>query len=179
MNWFPSMLATRLPLPIEYSRVRRVVHQAFVRKEIHAEQMAHALDVWHRTGQEMPGVRIGVPLARVLGQLLRLVARRIEGHRQQHEIAADSGLESTLEDVEVIGDAEAELRQRTARVDEVDRHDLAAQRREGNRMPRLIDQREVRDRLTEPTGGTVDAESVIRFSCASRCAVSGSCSDGW
>ena len=58
-------------------------------------------------------------------------------------------LEALLEDAEVVGDAQAEVRQRAARVDEVDGDDLAAQVGERDRPALLIGQCEVRHRLAD------------------------------
>ena len=44
--WFPSMFATRRPCRSMHGRVGRVVHQPFVRIEVHTEQAADTLDVW-------------------------------------------------------------------------------------------------------------------------------------
>ena len=50
-----------------------------------------------------------------------------------------TSLIATLDDAEVIREPEAELRQRACRVDEIERHDLAAEDRQGHALPRLVD----------------------------------------
>ena len=81
-------------------------------KAVHAEQVTDTLDVGGRPGQEVPGRRIGVPLAGILRQHVGRVVDRVERHRQQHQIASELRLETFLQHAEVVGDAQAEIRQR-------------------------------------------------------------------
>ena len=87
-----------------------VVHETFVGKEVHSEQATDLLHVGHRPGQEVPALGIGVPPAGVLRQNVWRVMDGVEGDRQQDEIASQPGLETLLEDTEVVGDPQAEIR---------------------------------------------------------------------
>lgn len=104
-----------------------VVHETFVRKEVHSEQATDLLHVGHRPSQEVPALGIGVPPAGVLRQDLWRVMDGVERDRQQDELASQPGLETPLQDAKVVGDSQAEIRQWATRVDEIDGHDLAAQ----------------------------------------------------
>src|SRR5262245_29810745 len=104
-----------------------MAHQAFVGERIDAELVTDTLHVRDRTREEVPRGRIGLPLAGVLREHFRRIASRVECDGQQGEIASELRLKALAKGAEVVGDAQAEVRQRATGVDEVYGNDLPAQ----------------------------------------------------
>src|SRR6267142_720112 len=88
------------------------------------------------------------PNSRVLQQNIGLIVGRIEGHSQQDEIAPEFLFEPLLQPGKIVRGAKAEVRQGTARVNEVERYNLADKLREFDSAAVLVKQREIRDSLT-------------------------------
>src|SRR5262245_60949167 len=114
-------------LPIDEHRVQGMVHEPFVWKRLDAKHAAHALNVLLGAGQKMPDGAVCAPLFRVLGQNFGRVVNRIERDREQDEVFSQPLFESLLKSAEIIGEAEAEIRQRAVRVDEIQRDHRATQ----------------------------------------------------
>src|SRR5260221_7051883 len=101
-----------------------MVQQPLVRICAYPEHVAHALDLSRRPRQEVPFGCVSAPLTGVLIQYLRRVVRGIERNRQQHEITAQLAMKTFPKHVEVVGEAKAEIRQRTGRVNEIHSEEL-------------------------------------------------------
>ena len=95
-----------------------------------AEEVTHVAHRSRRAGKEMPRARVGIPCACVFGQNFGRVVLGIESNGQQHQVAPESILKAPLHLRKMVCHAQAEIRQRTAGVDEVDGHDPAAKLRE-------------------------------------------------
>src|ERR1035438_8025822 len=67
-----------LSLAIDHCGMEGMGEEAFVFPEVHAKQSGHAFDLGHGAGQEVPGVRVGLPDARILGKRLALIVFGID-----------------------------------------------------------------------------------------------------
>src|SRR5215831_16427532 len=123
--------------------MQRVIEQPLVRIRVYAEHVAHAFNLGGGPRQEMPIGSVGAPLRGVFSQNLRRVVRGIERDGQQHQIPTEIALKAFLKRVEIVREAKAEIRERTARVDEVYGEELAAEIGEPDALPLLIRQRKV------------------------------------
>src|SRR5262245_42751560 len=69
----PFDIGNHSPLSVDECGVERVVQQAFIRKEVHSEEVTHPLHVTGLPGEKVPGRRIGIPPAGILRQNLRRI----------------------------------------------------------------------------------------------------------
>jgi hypothetical protein len=99
----------QLAIAINNSRMQGVIHQAFVREEVHSEHVGDAAYLDFRTSQEVPSFWISLPGSRVAGQDLRAVALRIEGDGEQHKIAARCCLKPPLKYAKVIWPSDSRM----------------------------------------------------------------------
>jgi hypothetical protein len=73
---------------IDDSGVKRVVHQAFIRKDIHSEHTSYVLNIACRSGEKMPCAGVGLPGGGVVGENVGLVPDWVECNRKQCQIGA-------------------------------------------------------------------------------------------
>src|SRR5450432_2573439 len=116
-----------------------MIHQAFVRKEVHAEKVVNPLYLGYRTGKKVPGVRVSLPGTGIAGENVGLVTGRVKSYSEQNQVATELLLEPLLDGAKSVGVAIAEVRQRAAGVDKVHGHHLAAKLRKRNPMAPLVD----------------------------------------
>src|SRR5579871_781262 len=119
--------------------------QSFILPGSSAEHAAHPLNISEGASQEIPHLGNGLPYLPVARQNGGLIVDRIEGDSQQDQIPAL--LESLLETSEIVGEAEAIIRERTSCIDEIERDYLAPELRKTDRTAGLIDERKIGHRL--------------------------------
>jgi hypothetical protein len=105
----PFDVGNHFPLPVDDRGMERVVHQTFLGKEVHSEQVTDAPHVTDRPSKEVPGGLICLPLGGILRQNLGRIVNRVERDSQQDKIASELRLEMLLEYGEVTGNTQAEL----------------------------------------------------------------------
>ena len=116
------------------------------------------------------------PDPRVVGERALLVVLGIDDDREEHQVAAETIGEALLKLPEVAGQPEAIRRVRAAEVGEGHGDDLAGELREGDRLPALVGEHEVRHGLSTASGFGAPAGDARPFSNFSRRSSSGSCS---
>jgi hypothetical protein len=155
--------------------MQRMVHEPFIRKIVHSKQVADVLNVGHGTGKEMPGCRVGFPVSGVLFEDIRIIPLRIESNGEQYQFSTHPRLKPLLEYAEVIGVAEAEVWQRTTRIDKVYGDNFADELRECGAQAILVRQCKI-GRTFPDFQAEAGAGWESWFSNFNRRAVSGSCS---
>jgi hypothetical protein len=102
-----------LSLAIDDCRMQGMVHEPFIRKIVHSEHVAYALNVRHGSGEKMPGCGVGFPSLGVLCEDIGVIPLRIEGNSEQYEFSTHLFLKTLLEYAEVVGAALPEVWQGT------------------------------------------------------------------
>jgi hypothetical protein len=115
------------PLAVDHGGPEQMVERPFVRKEIQTEHLTDVLYVGDFSRQEGPRAGVRLPLACVLREHFRPIAQRIEADCEEDEVLAELLWKAPLQDAEVVGAAQTELRQRTTGVDERQRDDFSAE----------------------------------------------------
>jgi hypothetical protein len=118
----------------------RMIHKAFIGKSVYSKKPADPAYFGYRAGQEMPTIRVGVPLGRIFSEDLGLIVNWVEGNGEQYQIPSELPSKSLLQDAEIIRDAEAIVGKWTACINEIYRHHLAGKLRKRNTPAILIDQ---------------------------------------
>jgi hypothetical protein len=101
-------------------------------------------DALRGPGEERPAGQVATKPASILAQHLGRVVVRVDGHRDEGDVPAESGAEVFLDLDHLVGRRRTHIR--AAREDEVERDDLAAQRGRGELSAVLRGQREVERR---------------------------------
>ena len=149
MKSFPSTVAARRPSRSMTAVCNECVISPSSAQYSNAERVADALDPRRVAGEEMPAGPAGAFSRGVGRQHRRRVVFRIEGDREQHQVAVHARGEPIADRPEVGHHPRAVVGQRTARVDEGDGDDFPLQRRQGHGSVRLIGQLEIRHRRSD------------------------------
>ena len=91
----------------------------------------------------------GRPAARVLGEHGRSIVLRVHRHREQQQTLTQPIAKLALQHGEICREPRADVGQRAPRVDEVDRHDLAAKIGGAQSAALLVGELEIRQRRTD------------------------------